>query len=366
MSKDVYFMYSGATDITGKNLVKELNASGGTKKPARKKLIIGWGAKTKEPISLGSTPVMNHPDKIRLNRNKLKSLKTMKEKKVAVANFVEASKVNAAIQAGTINLPVVGRKKFHQGGKGFWTCLTKTHVKNAIDEGAEYFQNFIDVESEYRLHVFKGNLIYAVKKVKRSNMEQAFKSQQSEKIKSIADKKKKKLDPDTMDFVLGRMAKQNTHANMIIKSNDKGWKFSRIKNENVKKDLLKQAAKAIESLGLDFGAVDCCMDSDGKAWIIEVNTGPGLEGSSLEAYVEAFKKAIDVILNPKPSVTSKVVGAVRNMAANGKPNKVSEESSVKERLRGKVSLFSDLVKNADEDEAKMLENLFAKTFSSSE
>jgi hypothetical protein len=257
-------------------------------------------------------------------------------------------------------LPLVGRTKYHQGGKGFWMCLTKTHVKNAIDEGAEYFQNYIDIVDEYRLHVFNGKLLYAQKKVKRNNMEEAFVEQHADKIKNYAEKAEKKLDKETLDYALGRLAKENQHADMIVRSNHRGWKFAAVKQTDIK--LLETAKAALAAIGLEFGAVDCCIDADKKPWIIEINSGPGLDGSTLKTYVAAFEDALKKILTPPKKVEPKVTKAEKALApdvvADKKESKL-QSNSAKERLAGLREIL-DLATEADEAEAKAVESLIRK------
>jgi len=76
----VYIWYSGATDLTGKNLMDALDVEGGTNKPSGRKVVIGWGTKIKKDIgSLGKdVKVLNHPDQIRANRNKFQALALMR------------------------------------------------------------------------------------------------------------------------------------------------------------------------------------------------------------------------------------------------------------------------------------------------
>ena len=50
---------------------------------------------------------------------------------------------------------------------------------------------------------------------------------------------------------------------------------------------------AVSALGLDFGAVDIIEDADGKLYVLEVNTAPGLEGQTLTLMAEALKELID-------------------------------------------------------------------------
>jgi len=360
--KDAYIWYSGATDVTGKKLAKELKIDGGRNKPSGKSVVICWGAKTKESTAFpGGTVVLNHPDKIRANRNKYTTLLTLAKKKDMVAPAVTANEVGAELdkKKSSIALPLVGRTNYHQGGKGFWLCLTKSQVANAISEGAQYFQNYIDIQDEYRIHVANGKVIYAQKKVKRSNVEEAYREQHAEKIANIAVKNDRKLDKDTLDYVLGRLAKENSDVDMIVRSNRRGWKFSHVKSPG--SALEKLAIDALEAVGLDFGAVDCCTTEDGKLMIIEINSGPGLDGTTFKTYAEMFEKRLDAILNP-PKPVQKVVKAepaFKPVENTEKPKSKLQSKSAKERLSGVRELL-DLISEADEGEAQAVENLLKK------
>ncbi|MNN94301.1 hypothetical protein D3C81_2129010 [compost metagenome] len=62
---------------------------------------------------------------------------------------------------------------------------------------------------------------------------------------------------------------------------------------NVPKDVLDQAVKAVASLGLDFGAADVIYnDRQKKAYVLEVNTAPGLSGSTLDGYTQRLKEMV--------------------------------------------------------------------------
>ncbi len=358
MGKNVYVYYSGPTDDTGKKIAEALKASHGKTKPAtaaiKPSIVIGWGCKTDKPTNMGTSVVLNHPDKIRLNRNKFETLKVLEKAGVAVAPFVSADAAIAEHGKGgsAINLPLVGRKKFHQGGKGFWTCLTETQLKKAINQGAEYFQNFLDIKTEYRLHVFQGKVINMQKKVERANMSEAFIDQHGERITNVAAKNGKKLDKDTMDYVLGNLGKRQERPDEIIKSNTRGWKFSQI--TKAKQELKDVAIKAVKAIGLDFGAVDCCETADGEFCVIEVNTGPGLKGTPFDAYIVAFNSAIAEI---------NATGAKKVVPATEKSIEVKSGGSLKDKLATKANLMAEMVKNADEDEAAALQNIFKKMWS---
>jgi glutathione synthase/RimK-type ligase-like ATP-grasp enzyme len=361
---NAYLWYSGATDVTGKKLAEALGCKHGNEKPATKDIcaVIGWGIKSKDAVTLGTIPVLNSPDKIALNRNKVAALIAMAAAGVNVAPFVETEKVKIVdnhLKAGVI-LPVIGRTNYHQGGKGFWHCPTMTHVKAAIDEGAGYFQNLIEIKDEFRLHTFGDKVIYAVKKVKRTvaEMEEAYIKQETERQEAIAAKNGETLDKATMTAFLRRQAKKFAQdgANMLIRSNRLGWKFMHVKTTD--KALEAEAVKALKAIGLDFGAVDCCIDASGKPWIIEVNSGPGLEETSFDIWVEALRSGVNKHL--KPSTAAKAAVKTKDMAADAK--KVDAGGSVKQSLAEKVKLMSEMVQNADEEESSVLNSIFKKMF----
>ncbi len=359
---NAYLWYSGATDVTGKKLAEALGMKHGDKKPAVKDvcMIVGWGVKTKEATAIGGIPVLNHPDKIALNRNKMESLKLMQAAGVNVAPFIDTAHAKTINQPkSAVILPVIGRTNFHQGGKGFWNCPTMSHVLAAIDEGAGYFQNLIEIKDEFRLHTVGDKVIYAVKKTKRTTeeMEEAYIKHEKDRQVSLAAKNGDALDEKTMDVFLRRQAKKFAQdgANMLIRSNRLGWKFVRVKT--IDKALEAEAVKALKAIGLDFGAVDCCIDAAGKPWVIEVNSGPGLEETTFDAWVEAFRTNITNILQPKSAEVPKeaVIGIPKDNAKTVAGDK-------KKSLAEKVKLMSDMVAAADEEEASVLGNIFKKMF----
>jgi glutathione synthase/RimK-type ligase-like ATP-grasp enzyme len=338
---NVYVWYSAATDVTGKKLSEALNATGGIKKPASNKKVICWGTKTKNKVVLPNKEVFNHPNNIMTNRHKFKALDKMDKAGVAVAMYT----TNIA-NVGTADMPypVVARTNYHQGGAGFWICLNKNQLNQAVKEGAQYFQTYINIKDEYRLHVVDGKVVYAVKKVPRDNLKEAFVHHYKDHVLNFANKKNIDVDEATIDFVLKRLArKMATSVDMITRSNTRGWKFSRININNLKNNLKDEATACVKALGLDYGAVDCCIDTDGKAWIIECNTGPGLEGSSFEAWVKAFKTLINT--DKKKAVAKKN----------------NDLDAVKNELKEKAKAIAKMLELAEnENEVEVIQKLWAK------
>lgn len=55
-------------------------------------------------------------------------------------------------------------------------------------------------------------------------------------------------------------------------------------------DVMTQGAAAFGHSGLDFGAIDVIYNKQsGKAYVLEVNSAPGLEGQTIQAYASAFQ-----------------------------------------------------------------------------
>jgi glutathione synthase/RimK-type ligase-like ATP-grasp enzyme len=351
MARKNYVWYSPATDKTGRVLMEQLGCEGGTKKPVGDYDIICWGTKIKKDETFkAGIKVFNNPNNIRKNRNKLTALEIMKNAKCNVAEFSSDPKT---VGKKGLQFPIVGRTKFHQGGQGFWLCLTKSQIENSLKEGAEYFQAFLDIKTEYRLHVVGGEVIYAVKKVARNqdDLKDAYEGDWKDQINNYADKKEEKLDEKTLDFALKRLSRKNaTGVDMVVRSNTRGWKFSRVALDKVNKDLAAEAIKAVKALGLDYGAVDCCIDQDGKVWIIECNTGPGLEGSPLEAWVKALKELISEKKKAEP---------VKKAAVEKAAGKVVE-GNLREQLKGSASMMDSMIENASDDELAALSNIWEK------
>lgn len=77
-------------------------------------------------------------------------------------------------------------------------------------------------------------------------------------------------------------------SNGLIKNHDNGYIFFR-GGVVLPKGMKDLAIAGVSALGLDFGAVDMIYDGK-KSYILEINTAPGIEGTTVEHYKEAFKK----------------------------------------------------------------------------
>ena len=78
-----------------------------------------------------------------------------------------------------------------------------------------------------------------------------------------------------------------------IRNHKNGWVYAR-EGITIPDDLEQQAFNTMQALGLKFGAVDLIWNEhENKSYVLEVNTAPGLVGTTLSKYVDAFVKDIN-------------------------------------------------------------------------
>lgn len=110
---------------------------------------------------------------------------------------------------------------------------------------------------EYRVHFFKDNQTYT--------------------IIDVTQKKK-------------RIGFENV--NTKVRNHKNGWIYART-DITEPADLRHQALNAAFASRLDFGAVDLIWnEKENKCYVLEVNSAPGIEGTTLQKYVDSFVKDI--------------------------------------------------------------------------
>lgn len=72
-----------------------------------------------------------------------------------------------------------------------------------------------------------------------------------------------------------------------VRSHGNGWVFCR-EGVELPPALHDAAQSAVEALDLDFGAVDCAIDRSGRVCVYEINTAPGIEGTSHDRWADAL------------------------------------------------------------------------------
>lgn len=120
--------------------------------------------------------------------------------------------------------------------------------------GAPLYVQYVKKQKEFRVHVVFGEVIDVQEKRKRSDLPEDF------------------------------------TANFQVRNHHTGWVYCR---ENVQEPtgLREMAQATVARLGLDFGAVDLIWNEKrNEVYVLEVNTAPGLEGTTVENYAAAFTR----------------------------------------------------------------------------
>jgi len=236
-----YKMTSESAKALAINLGAKRVFPDGRYRPKSNHIIINWG-NSQWPGSWATNHWINQPRYIKIASNKLYTFEYLDEANVPIPSFVTQKELAVAL----IN---EGHKVFCRtnltghSGQGIVLASSPEELVNA-----PLYTKYTKCKYEYRVHAFQGRIIDFVRKKKREGIE----------------------------------------ANQYIRSCNNGWVFCR---EDVElPECVKQAALgAIQALGLDFGAVDIGYNTrEDKAFVYEINTAPGLEGTTLQRYTEAF------------------------------------------------------------------------------
>lgn len=260
MSRKIKFLRSAASN--GLNVliaklkeadhdVKKLKISGSRYRGNGSDLVFNWGRSDYGSIA-NSYATLNVPDAVVLSSSKAKTFKALQD-----------AGMENSIPKWTQDIATAGQWILNQGEKVYCRTLTRASQGKGIviattqDElvSAPLYTAGVDVAREVRVHVFKGTVIDFAQKKRMS----------SERLRD----------------------EEIEEADDNIRSHGRGWVFARsgVEVSDAVKDV---AIRAVSALGLDFGAVDIAITPQGVAKIYEVNSAPGLEGTTLESYSRAF------------------------------------------------------------------------------
>lgn len=239
-----YKMFSeGAKALASKLNILRVDA---TKRFKPNDLIVNWG-NTDISQTKGSPRILNAKT---LNaKNKLNTLRVLTSEGVSTLEFTrDSNEAKRWIDQGEF----VYARTVLDGHSGAGIAIMNS-ITGFTTTAPLYTKGVIGA-SEYRVHVFNRKAIDIQKKKRRAENE----------------------------------------SDGLIKNLDNGWVFCR-ENITAPKSVYDTAIKAVSTLGLDFGAVDIIWStSHNKSIVLEVNTAPGLEGTTLDRYAEAIRSVYEV------------------------------------------------------------------------
>ena len=85
-----------------------------------------------------------------------------------------------------------------------------------------------------------------------------------------------------------RLETPDNEVNWQVRNHDNGFVYVR-GGVNPPPAVMDAASRALVASGLDFGAIDVIYNrKEGKAYVLEINTAPGVEGTTVEDYAAFF------------------------------------------------------------------------------
>lgn len=214
-------------------------------------ILVRYGVATYPIYDKRFGEVFNKALAISHNCNKLESHIRLKEAGVSVPEMWTNKR--------DIKYPALRRRINHSRGRDIIIMKSPSNFRSG-----DFYTQFIDSYREYRAHIFNGKCIRL-------------------SIKAPSSEGLKKDDK--------------------IRSSTRGW--TAIDHYEhmpyIERDVVKEATKAVSTLGLDFGCVDVLVEKGtNKPYVLEVNTCPRLSKFGRECYILAIRKALSLSTDEVP------------------------------------------------------------------
>lgn len=190
--------------------------------------------------------MLNFSSLVEIAQNKLASFQAMSHEEVSIPKF--SPNIQDAREWIEEGATVVCRTLL-RGSEGRGIVLAASNEELVR---APLYVKYVKKQDEYRIHIMAGQVID---------------QQQKRRSREVAD--------EDVDW------KVRNHSN--------GFIFAR-EGCSPPPMVVVESLKAMASLSLDFGAVDVIWNAhEQKAYVLEINTAPGLEGTTLESYSNGFR-----------------------------------------------------------------------------
>lgn len=209
------------------------------------KTVVNWGA-TELPEAVQRCQVLNRDISIASNKLRLfEFLKDMEDIRIpSFCTRIEDVPNLMGDKGGSVFARTMLRAS---AGRGIQHVIDPEHVP-----AAPLYVRYIPKSDEYRVHVFNNTVIAVQRKARKHNV------------------------PDQQ-------------VNWRIRTHENGFVYIRV-GVNPPDDVINQSLKVVEATNLLFGAVDVIWSQrKQKAYVLEINTAPGLEGQTVQNYSDAIR-----------------------------------------------------------------------------
>jgi len=255
-----YANYSeGANELKTALGVPKIKHTGSKFKAAPTKTILNWGATTDRfPEEYNRCNVINKPQNVDLAVDKKKAFRKFREHGVSIPEFTEDKETATQwLEAGQM---VFARTRLHDhSGRGI--VIMDPEFPDTWEVTAELFVKYVPKKDEYRIHVLNGQIIDIQRKGLRAELRGS----------------------EGINYKI-----RNLSNGFIYVRNDSN-ETPLISSASVPQIVKDVGIAGVQALGLDFGAADVIYNEKSRrAYILEVNSAPGLSGSTVTNYAEAF------------------------------------------------------------------------------
>jgi hypothetical protein len=205
-----------------------------------RKTVVIWGT-NEVPQAVATCRMINHPARVRLAQCKLRTFETIQA--VGGCRIPEFT-TDRQVALGWLREGDVCSRLTTTGHEGIGLTV-HPRGSNALPN-APLYTKYIKKKEEYRVHVI-GDTTYTQRKLRRND--------------AVGDRQ--------------------------VRNTANGYVFSG--RFEPPADVVAQAKAAVRALGLDFGAVDVVWNAHyQQAYVLEVNTAPGIEGHTVQVYAQAL------------------------------------------------------------------------------
>lgn len=225
-------------------------------------IVINYGNRSAAAEVFGQATVLNTQTSLNNAANKLNALNALTTAGVSVVPYTTDRTV-AMQWANEANTMVYARTVLNgHSGEGI-VVQRAEDVGPLFAQAPLYTKGITGQRREWRVHVFNGVITHVQVKRRRNGYQE---------------------DPAYREDV---------------RNHSTGWIYA-TENINPSEAVLRNAVNAVSALGLMFGAVDI-ISRNSDAWVLEVNTAPGLQAdTTLDAFVAAIVAQVTSIRSGRP------------------------------------------------------------------
>ena len=224
-------------------------------RPYCEDVIVNWGNSTPPSWSINRAYLINNPTAVANVVDKRQFFRCMDEQDFS--DYIPPWTTDESVALEWLNQGLTVVKRTLTNGRG-GAGITIVKPGDPMGGPARLYTQYIKKSHEYRVHMWGGEVL------------------------KIAQKRR-----------MNRERRPDTFSNQV-RNHSNGWIYSHDSVDTPNLDaIVTVAAAAMLSSTLNFGAVDIIYNTHyDKAYVLEVNSAPGLEGRTRDAYIEKLEELV--------------------------------------------------------------------------